>query len=963
MGKNRDLFVLSVFIFLLFFFNEVSAQMSPGTKFKKIDTEHYEVIFPDNMANQAGELASQLDKNYDYINVSLGLKGNYKISIILNNKVAVSNAYVTLAPEYGMFYTLPPQLNIHELYYDNWLKLLAVHETRHAAQFHKLNHGFNRFLYIVFGDLGLAAGMGLSAPGWFFEGDAVFMETALTGFGRGRLASFPLLTRSMLLSGETPDYEQMYLGSDLIEYPNIYEFGYLMTAWLRQQYGDDVYDDILNESSSWDGLVGPYGFHLGVYTKTGKSLFENYNDLLGYLTKTWKLQLKDLNLTTFETVKTAPKSYFTNYYSPQPDHSNNFGSAGIIAYKKGKFNRGAIVQISAEGREKIVAFTGALSGSVSINSKSIFWSEVQPDIRWSESVSALKCYDRSRQKVFTIPTNGRIFAPSVSADDRHVAAMEVEPNGDTWLVVFEKTTGPKIALVLRDKVKAPAGLLWQTPRFGDNPQKVALVESGPEGKTIIVYDLVAKQFYRSFRHMKHQVSDPYIFDNFIAFHSDIKGIDNIFVTDEEGKIRQITSVALGAFYPAISADRKHLYFSSFTRMGYDIARMPLAPETWQPVGEKDLEEKTMFDHTDPSKKNQAGSIFNDPGIEEHKISHYSDLANFFNFHSRYIDPIAYLVDGDIKLGLISANKLQTQFVDLAYTYRTLEDSHTGMAAWTFAGWFPLVSVGGLYGNRNYMAPDLNAYSWTEKGGYAEVALPFLFSRGPVTQRIYALAGTSAISIGDFTSTAAGVESPNGSNYSAIWVVQYTLELSGNPRLFDHPYFNLGWSVSNKPRFSWFNERGWSWDESAFFSIPGFFNNNRITIAGAGSQKSPEGAQDMTSLQTDLARAALQYPYTQRYSVSAEYGLPLAYPDKNLWHILYFKQARLNLFYEHHWVKPQAVNPGDWFRTNYLGGEFLLVFNIFHLKSDIVGGVRALYDPQRKAWFVSPVLSLSINVAF
>ncbi|MDH4263426.1 MAG: hypothetical protein OEV78_10325 [Spirochaetia bacterium] len=942
-----------VVIIIFFLISPLWAQMRPDTKYKKIDTLHYEIIFPESMEEKINSIGQKLDKSYDYTSQSLGVKKDYKISVILNNKNVISNAFVTLGPSYSMFYTLPPQVDIDRFFFDDWIKLLAVHEMRHVAQIQKLNYGFNRALYFMFGDLGLAVGMELSAPGWFFEGDAVYMETALTDFGRGRLPSFSLLTRSIILSSETPNYSQIYLGSDVNVYPDIYEFGYLMSAWLRQQYGNDVYDKILKFSSTWDMLSGPYAFQLGVFFITGNSLYENYRGLMSFLSLRWRKNLENIFLTDFDTIKTKKKSYYTEYTRPQTILDNG----SIFVYKKGKFHRGSIVQISPKGKEKVILFTGNLTGSICVNENTIMWSEQQPDIRWDEGISVVKWYDLKTKTIHKYKTNGRIFAPSVSYDDRFIAAMQVDQNGDSWLVIFDKTL-TEDALI--EKIKAPPDTLWQTPRFGANSEKIALIESTAEGKSIITYDLIKKKFVKNLQSLKHQLSDPFIYKKYILFHSDIKGIDNIFAVNiDNGEIKQITSVTLGAFYPFVSSSDDYIYFSNFSRMGHDIARMKYQPEKWTTVNKNDLETAKLFPNTDPSKDELAGSIFQDTSDSQYKISNYSSFMNFLNFHSRYIYPDGFL--NNINAVLISGNKLQTHFIALYYTYRTNENSHNVGSEWTFRGWYPIITLGGNYGNRNYSDIYLNKFSWTEKNAYADFIIPFYISRGAITQNISLKTHAETSSISDFKS----YNRPyliNTTNFNGDVSFAYNLLMAGNPRLFDNPYFNFGFSVFYTPELVYANKSSSGWDEEMYITVPGLLNNNRIVLTGIAAQHVFRSYLFASDINSSTHRGDFINLFNDQYTFTSDYILPLIYPDLNIFHVLYMRQISLTLFFEHIWFR-QTINSKTFTNKNYFGTELLFNFNIFEIKSDIKCGIRLVYDLENNNITYRPVLNLLATSIF
>ncbi|HEY0668437.1 MAG TPA: hypothetical protein VGD22_09700, partial [Sphingobacteriaceae bacterium] len=148
-------------------------------------------------------MANTLDLLIVKASKSLG-KQPRKISIILQNQSTSSNGFVQLAPRRSEFFTTPPQ----EFDYQDWLNSLAIHELRHVVQFDKLTGHLRRpFLE----GLGLAI-FGVTLPPWFYEGDAVGIETALTKAGRGRLPSWPLFFRTNTLSGKKYSYSKNFLG-------------------------------------------------------------------------------------------------------------------------------------------------------------------------------------------------------------------------------------------------------------------------------------------------------------------------------------------------------------------------------------------------------------------------------------------------------------------------------------------------------------------------------------------------------------------------------------------------------------------------------------------------------------------------------------------------------------------------------------------------------------------------------
>jgi hypothetical protein len=197
-----------LFLFLLQLSPAVVAQdfgrFSPGIKWYQVDAPQVRVIFPKGLEMQAGRVANNI--THLELNARSGIGSRTrKLDLILNNQGIISNGYVTLSPFRSEFYTTPMQDGF-SLGTKPWLDLLSVHEYRHALQYSNMNQGYTRLAHWLFGDTGWGTMMTITTPGWFFEGDAVAAETALTDQGRGRMPSFLQQSKSVLLNDKTYSY-------------------------------------------------------------------------------------------------------------------------------------------------------------------------------------------------------------------------------------------------------------------------------------------------------------------------------------------------------------------------------------------------------------------------------------------------------------------------------------------------------------------------------------------------------------------------------------------------------------------------------------------------------------------------------------------------------------------------------------------------------------------------------------
>jgi hypothetical protein len=232
--------------FSLFTSSLDNAQYPYGTNWLQIDTEHFILVFPDNIKEIAKKTALKMENIHQYISLSKKEK-NEKFTIFLNNFSNISNGYIQLAPKKGEFFLTPPQ----SMFMGNteWIDGLVIHEGRHTAQFSFLNRGFTKFFGLIFGEFGRSFLSFLSVPQWFWEGDAVYSETILTNGGRGRVASFNVGLRTLLLNNKRYNYSKAYLSSYKDYVPNIYKLGFFLTTHIRNNYPKDSWRKVLDYSS------------------------------------------------------------------------------------------------------------------------------------------------------------------------------------------------------------------------------------------------------------------------------------------------------------------------------------------------------------------------------------------------------------------------------------------------------------------------------------------------------------------------------------------------------------------------------------------------------------------------------------------------------------------------------------------------------------------------------------------
>src|SRR5665647_2165519 len=199
-----------------------------GIRWRQINTTNFQIIYPTDFEIKAQRLASILEKVYVDAGTSLQHQPR-KISVILHTSTVRSNGFAAWAPARVELFTTPDQ----EIYAQEWLEQLAIHEFRHVVQIDKIGSELPKIFKIILGEQAAVLAIGAYLPFWFLEGDAVVTETALSHSGRGRVPSFEMELKAQSVEKRKFSYDKAYLGSYKDYIPDYYQLGYQIVAGVR----------------------------------------------------------------------------------------------------------------------------------------------------------------------------------------------------------------------------------------------------------------------------------------------------------------------------------------------------------------------------------------------------------------------------------------------------------------------------------------------------------------------------------------------------------------------------------------------------------------------------------------------------------------------------------------------------------------------------------------------------------
>jgi hypothetical protein len=937
----------------------------PSLKWYQINTPNFKVLYPKGFEVQAQRMANTLEQIRTPEAASMGVKPK-KISIILQNQSSISNAFVTLAPRRSEFYTMPTQ-NYNFVGNNDWLTMLASHEYRHIAQFQRSITGFNRAVYGIFGQQASAGMAFAAAPQWFWEGDAVATETAFTHSGRGRIPNFDLVFRTNLLEGRTFNYHKQYLRSYKNNIPNHYVLGYHLVSYLRKKTGDpDIWEKIVKRS--WSLPFIPFAFSNAIKKETGLYVKDLYNEMAGSLTTQWRREQEGLPFTSFVPVTKRSTEVYTDYLYPQVlvDGSVAVQKSGI-----GDIEQLVVLRDGAERRKYVQGQMNA-TGMMSASNERVVWNEYRYDPRWLvRTYSIVKGYDFGSGMATIVSTNSRYASAALSPDGSKVATIESGTDYQTRLVILEYVSGN----VLKE-ITNPNNDFISMPRWSDDGKFIVALKSNKAGKTISRFDVEAGTSVDLLPASDENMGYPVPFRQYIFYNSPYSGIDNIYALDtNSGKRFQVTCSRYASYNPAITRDGTMLYYNEQTRNGMDVVKIPLDPASWRSL-EQVKKGTGFYQHL----VDQEGrpNLLDSVGVRSFATRRYHRAGGMINPHSWG----PYFTNGNLtqaQFGIYSTDILSTTSLHAGYLYDINERTGSWQAGVSYQGFYPIIDFQILKGDRQQTASviDRNVkFNWKETGTSVGLRVPLVLTRSKYITRIdlgnsLGITQVSSfqnvvskdnilISTGNqrivplndtlsylFTGTVG-----NGQLLSNFFSLSYSRILKQSRRDFN-PKFAQAISYENysTPYGGDFTGKLWVIRGVAYF--PGLLKHHSLYFRG-GYQNSLSSTDlnAYTFRNRVFKPRAYAYPADNTfYSYSANYSLPVWYPDVALGPVLNIQRVKLNLFYDvgHGEGKSyvyQGGKPVAYFdrNSNYqsTGLEMTFDVNIMRLLQQIELGFRTSY---------------------
>lgn len=877
-----------------------SAGQDPASvKWMQIQTDNFQVIFPEGYEEQAKYITDLLQWSYKNVSKSLEHQSR-KVSVIVHTHTTVSNGFVSWAPRRIELYATPPSDND----FHHWMERLVVHEFRHIVQIDKLNQGLTRLLGILFGEMGTGAVVG-HIPLWFMEGDAVVTETVFTRAGRGRLPVFEQGLRAQVLNQGIYSYSKAKFGSYKDYVPNHYELGYQLVAAARVKFGTNIYSPVINNVARRPWTFFPFAGE--VKRQFGYSQTQHYKRTFGLLDSLWRNQYSNHSYTPAETINQNSK-LFTSYMYPQWINDST-----LIALKKGLDNIQSVIKIDKKGNETILFKPGSVyPNSLHATVDKIVWSQLRPDPRWEHrNYAEIFTYNLQTGQQNRISNKGKFFSPALSPDGLKIATVEVTNKNFYSLVILDAMTGKELW-----RFSYPDNDFIMQPTWHRSGEKIVVVALNDQGKRLDEIALNSKLPHTRLQADDVDISTPVYIKNNLVFHGTWSGIDNLYILrDEETEPLLFVSSEYGAINPSVNSSFDQLAFSSYTDMGYQLQILDLEKGENIPLS-------SVSDHSVGFYKTlekQEEGIAEPEQVERntYTVKRYSRLANLFHMHSWFP---AYLdidnVEVNPGVSLLFQNKLSTSFAQLGYSWDLNTETGKYSASYTYNGWYPVMELTAETGNRRlyYNADNEERnFLWRQNDLNLGISVPL---RSQYNEYFIGITPRISLGLTQATQSSQTPDSIFAGNNSYVRLKETNFFTQGY-RVYA---YNQRRSVERDiyPRFAQTLElqyRHTPWQGADMGSIlamrgvlflPSVIRHHGIRLSAAMQRKQlgeNDREQGTYSIFFNFGDA-IAYPrgmvhqnHQKINALTADYVLPLWHPDLNIPYIAYIKRFRANLFYD------------------------------------------------------------------
>ena len=552
----------------------------PDSDWRMMETRHFRVTFPRGLEELAGRAAvlaeeARSDLEREFLPAPEGI-----VDILLTDHTDYANGFARYFPSNRITIYARPPVDLPGLgYYDDWLRLVIIHELAHVVHLDRTGTAIGRAARRVFGRVAAPWPFfpGTALPRWAIEGLATWYESELTGTGRVHGTFHEAVVRTAALEGRFEGIGQVQGTSPA--WPaggRPYSYGSLFFDHLLDLYGEE---GMAAFAEAVAGQWVPYRLDAAGRKAFGVSFSEAWSDwadaVLAGAEEFRQAALDFGPISETESVTSGARQALRPVVAPD-------GSALFYSVADGRSDPALARLAPGRDEQRLTRLNGDGSFAVLPSGDLLF---AQLDYRDSYRVFGdLYLHLTATGEERRITRGERLSQPSATPDGNAVAVRDGA--GARSLVRVEIANG-----AVGQLVPASPDEHWAFPAVSPDGEWIAATRWRRGARhDIVVVDGDGRLAAEVTSDRAMDLAPRWSADGrHLVWMSDRNGTFNIVGATWDaqraaaGEVRLLTNLLTAAGYPALDASGDWLYFSAYHADGWEIERLPFDYDSATPV--------------------------------------------------------------------------------------------------------------------------------------------------------------------------------------------------------------------------------------------------------------------------------------------------------------------------------------------------------------------------------------------
>jgi hypothetical protein len=515
--------------------------------------------------------------------------------------------------------------------------------------------------------------------------------------------------------------------------------------------------------------------------------------------------------------------------------------------------------------------------------------------------------------VIKVKSRSRLFQPDLNGDASKIVAMQYGTDMKSSLVLMDVGINAQ-----QSALPNPNNYLYTYPRFTNTNTIISAVRNQKGEMALLETDAVTntEKIILPFRNTT--ISYVQVHGDSVLFTASQKEGDVLYLLKRSSnEMFRLSQLPNGSYQAYFDGTKQQLLLNTFTVDGTLLLKAPVQQLKAQQMDQpEELPQLYLSSKTFAASPDLVRNVQALPG----EITRYRKGLKLLNIHSwrpTFSDP-------DYGYTFYSENIMNTLVSEYSYTYNRNEGYHKAAASMVYGAWFPYLRAGvEQTWNRTTVDNANRTINFNESNVNIGLSVPLNLTSGRTYKSFLASSSLNFEKL-SFTGIAKNLYRDFDFNYITN-VISFT---SQNQKAVQQIFPQWAQTIRLQYRRTINGDFGNQFLGTAGLYLPGLGNNHSLVVFGSLYARDTISGQFFSD-NFPFARGynAVNFPRTVR--VSANYHLPLVYPEFGIGNIIYFLRIRANAFYDY--TIGRSLRTGRTFPLRSAGTEVFFdtkVWNLF-----------------------------------